>query len=201
MKEENPVLLETCRGFQHCRWAVLDGTLFGEDIRLLLHERGMAVFEPGTQPAARKHGLLTISVSLCPNACTRPQIADIGLIGASKPAVAENRCSGCGCCVESCREGAVMLSDKPSPTFSERCLSCGACVRACPTGALREEYAGFRIMLGGRLGRHPRLATELAGIHSSQDALAQVAACLDRYLNREKRQSHFCIPSMPVRRW
>ena len=52
----------------------------------------------------KMHHEFRVSISDCPNACSRPQIADLGLIGARSPMVADEPCSECGACVEACRE-------------------------------------------------------------------------------------------------
>jgi len=112
------------------------------------------------------HHKFRVAVSGCPNACSQPQIADFGVIGQSRPGRGEGSCTGCGACVETCREDALSLAGE-GPVFDySRCVYCGQCTGACPSGAIREEKSGFRVLLGGKLGRHPRLAEtvlELAG--------------------------------------
>ncbi|MFH1115362.1 MAG: 4Fe-4S dicluster domain-containing protein [Pseudomonadota bacterium] len=129
------------------------------------------------------HHEFRVSVSDCPNACSRPQIADLGLIGASVPQISSKECSGCAACVEACLEGAVQLSEAAqSPVLDmNKCVACGQCIRACPTGSLVERSGGFRIMLGGKLGRHPRLARELDGIYPRDRALLIVDACVNHF--------------------
>jgi ferredoxin len=49
--------------------------------------------------------------------------------------VDEQRCSGCGTCVDACVEQAISLH--PLATIDpERCIGCGACCGACPNEAL-----------------------------------------------------------------
>jgi dissimilatory sulfite reductase (desulfoviridin) alpha/beta subunit len=60
-------------------------------------------------------------------------------------------------------------------------VSCGQCITACPTRTLQEEKRGFRIQVGGKLGRHPRLAEELPGIHFLEATLEMFDRCLDHY--------------------
>ena len=129
------------------------------------------------------HGF-RVSLSDCPNACSRPQIADIGLIGATSPHVTDAGCSRCGACQDVCREGAIELSeDSEQPRIDpSKCVSCGACVRACPTAALAEGEKGHRLLLGGKLGRHPQLGRELKGIYSRKDSMKIVDKCLHHYV-------------------
>jgi anaerobic sulfite reductase subunit C len=127
------------------------------------------------------HHEFRISVSDCPNACSRPQIVDIGLIGASKPKRGKEPCNQCSACMEACKESAIFL-DEDGPVIDEAlCLSCGACIRACPAGTLEEGMNGYRVLLGGKLGRHPRLGEELPGIHAPEEIPGIVERAVEIY--------------------
>ena len=59
----------------------------------------------------------------------------------------------------------AMRLDEQGPTISfDKCLFCGSCIRQCPTGTISEEKSGYRILVGGKLGRHPRLAEDMGEI-------------------------------------
>ncbi len=130
------------------------------------------------------HHEFRISISDCPNSCSRPQIADIGVIGAKKPAVDTSVCSGCGSCVVICKENAFEMSeDGESVTYDEEaCIACGKCLNICPTGAITEGTQGYRVQLGGKLGRHPQLARELPGIYPETELLEIIEKCLDHHV-------------------
>jgi dissimilatory sulfite reductase (desulfoviridin) alpha/beta subunit len=127
------------------------------------------------------HHEFRVSISDCPNACSRPQIADIGLIGARRPHISSEECIQCGACVEACREGAIVLAGNWPVIDWQKCVFCGQCISACPTRTLQDEKRGFRIQVGGKLGRHPRLAEELPEIFSEEETLKMVGRCLDHY--------------------
>jgi len=61
-------------------------------------------------------------------------------------------------------------------------VRCGACIRACPRGTLQELRHGYRILVGGRLGRHPQLGTELSGIYDETESLELVRRIVSWYL-------------------
>ncbi len=109
------------------------------------------------------HHEFRVSISDCPNACSRPQIADLGLIGACIPEINEEFCSLCGSCVEICQEKALSSKEGKLVLDSFRCLYCGQCIKICPSGALKETRNGYRIQVGGKLGRHPRLGRRTTG--------------------------------------
>lgn len=154
----------------------LEDLLKGHDLRNLLKTR--------VKGPLKMHHEFRVSLCDCPNACSRPQIADIGLIGAVSPRVTDAECSRCASCRDVCREGAIELSeDSEIPRIDRsKCVSCGACVRVCPTSALAEGQKGSRLLLGGKLGRHPQLGRELKGIYSRKDAMKIVDRCLQHYV-------------------
>jgi dissimilatory sulfite reductase (desulfoviridin) alpha/beta subunit len=129
------------------------------------------------------HHEFQIVLADCPNACSRPQIADIGILGACRPAATDAECSKCGACVGACREGAITFADHavcPEIDFT-KCLSCGQCISVCPTGTLARGAGGYRVLVGGKLGRHPQLGRELPGILTKEEALHFVEAAMDFY--------------------
>jgi ferredoxin len=62
-----------------------------------------------------------------------------------------------------------------------KCLACGQCITACPTETLVSGMKGYRILLGGKLGRHPRLGEELPSIYTATQVLEILDRCLDHY--------------------
>lgn len=109
-----------------------------------------------TQPI-RHHHQFRIAVAACPNGCSQPHIMDFGLIATTHLVLNHEKCSSCGLCVTACVEQALCLTDQIHLNESA-CLGCAACVRACPTQALTTGQTMYRVVLGGKLGRHPRLA-------------------------------------------
>jgi dissimilatory sulfite reductase (desulfoviridin) alpha/beta subunit len=52
----------------------------------------------------------------------------------------------------------------------------------CPTGSIEEDRRGYRVLVGGKLGRHPRLGTELPELASPQMVLEVVHRCIEHHL-------------------
>lgn len=176
--------VETCSGPRGCpnRAIIYEGLADQIGQRLAKHD--LKSFLEKIVPGPLKiHHEFRISISDCPNACSRPQIADIGLIGARHPVVTGEMCNGCGSCVETCREDAIALTGDTPFIDEEKCLSCGKCIAVCPTGTLQAGRSGYRVLLGGKLGRHPALGIELPGIFNKDSMLEIIDRCVDYYKN------------------
>jgi dissimilatory sulfite reductase (desulfoviridin) alpha/beta subunit len=145
-----------------------------------------------TEPLKHHHEF-KVAIAGCPNACSRPQIQDIGIIGAFLPVVSEVPCTGCGACVLECKEQAITLDtemEMPAIDFTA-CVQCGVCIKICPSQTLTVGKKGFRFQVGGKLGRKPRLATELPGLYNEEEVLALVDACIFMYKKHGKSGERF----------
>jgi dissimilatory sulfite reductase (desulfoviridin) alpha/beta subunit len=124
------------------------------------------------------HHKLKAAVAGCPNCCSEPQIRDFAVVARSRPGRGNGECAQCGACEAACREEAVqVLGDGPA-FDAERCVGCGSCIGACPSGAIVAQRCGWDVLVGGRLGRHPRLALTVAEGVSEVEALKIVRAWL-----------------------
>jgi dissimilatory sulfite reductase (desulfoviridin) alpha/beta subunit len=186
--------LETCFGPSDCPNRALDSdrlverlerTLKGADLRAFLEKR--------VQGGLKHHHEFRVAVADCPNACSQPQIKDMGVIGASEPMVTEELCTLCGLCSEACIEDAIGLKDaEEAPRIDyDRCVRCGKCVEVCPTGTLATRRKGYRVLLGGKLGRHPRLAEELSGLFAEDEVIDILEKCLNFYKRKSSQGERF----------
>ncbi|RLB61984.1 MAG: sulfite reductase [Deltaproteobacteria bacterium] len=186
--------LETCLGSDGCPNNLIDDYQLIEQLETLLASRDLPTFfrKKVTGPP-KFHHQFSIVIAGCPNACSRPQIADLGIIGVSQPRISEEACSGCGICVENCPDQAITLGkDGLSPTLSTPpCLSCGRCIVVCPTETIIESTRGFRLLVGGKLGRHPQLGQELPGIYSARETLTMAKKCLDIFQQHNQYGERF----------
>lgn len=197
--------IETCFGAGGCENRAVESTGLIEELERLFSERNVGGFLGRTvQGGLKMHHVFRVSVADCPNACSRPQIVDIGIIGACRPGISEESCTGCGGCTAVCREGAIQLQGQEAesdcsvlsgkdgkeiacsasepPLFDyDKCVQCGKCSTVCSSGAIEQQKKGYRILLGGKLGRHPQLGRELDGIFTEREVLAIVDCCLDVY--------------------
>ena len=53
--------------------------------------------------------------------------------------VDEEKCTGCGTCVEECPSEAISIIKDKAVIDSNACIDCGVCVDACPEEAISME--------------------------------------------------------------
>ena len=186
--------LDTCFGPNGCpnRATISDGLL--PKIETLLKAEDLRAFLKANVIGDLKfHHEFRITLADCPNACSQPQIKDIGIIGAGAPRLTAEPCTLCDACIEACKENAITLNTaNESPQVDmDRCLYCGKCMQVCPTGTLAAGRKGFRVQLGGKLGRHPRLAKELPRIYNQDQVVLIVKECLQLYKKTSKNGERF----------
>jgi dissimilatory sulfite reductase (desulfoviridin) alpha/beta subunit len=56
---------------------------------------------------------------------------------------------------------------------------------------LREDVKGYRILLGGKLGRHPQLGTEIKGVFPKDEVMKVVEKCLDHFMKENQHGERF----------
>lgn len=136
--------VEFCR---HCRNSLFNLKILEKDIELIV--------EDSSHKAKRSHERIKSGFSACPNACSAPQIKDFGVIAFIIPELDKEKCVSCGKCYRACKEDGIEF--KGYPEFNENCIGCGDCMRSCDYKAIRGEVR-FKLLAGGKLGRHPRFA-------------------------------------------
>jgi len=50
--------------------------------------------------------------------------------------VDNNKCTGCGACVEICPVNAVKIENKKALVDEKECAECGVCINECPDEAI-----------------------------------------------------------------
>ncbi len=138
-----------CPGNERCKYANIDTITLARELDARLFGREMPV-------------KIRISLSGCPNACTSPMLNEIGIIGIREPIRTAGLCTGCGTCMEYCREDAIRIRNGISVLDTERCMKCGNCLISCPFGTLKTKGRQYLVTVGGRRGRHPKVGRKLA---------------------------------------
>ncbi|MCG8531092.1 MAG: 4Fe-4S binding protein [Desulfovibrionales bacterium] len=183
-----------CRGVQgvNCRFTMDCSSEFPARIMDAVTQTGWDTFLR-TQISGQllHHHTFKIAIAGCPNGCSRPHIADIGIIRAKQPVLRSNQCSHCGLCGRICPDKAISY-EHGEPRFDlDACMACGMCIAKCPEQAIGTRADGYRVVLGGKLGRHPRLASEVDGVFCEEQVLAIVTECLLYYMEQYRPKVRF----------
>ncbi|MBI9077014.1 MAG: 4Fe-4S dicluster domain-containing protein [Desulfatibacillum sp.] len=137
------------------------------------------------------HNKLKISVSGCPNGCSRPQVSDLAVVGFSKPVFELEECVGCGDCAESCPDHAIIMEDERPVRDDAKCQGCFNCTQACPAGCITLSSRGGRLMAGGKLGRHPHLADTVGEYASPREVMPVIDKIVQAFLEKGREDERF----------
>ncbi len=132
-----------------------------------------------------------VSISGCPNACSRPQIAEAGMTGFVKPRVEREACNSCGICVEVCPDRAITVNHNPPVFALNKCLGCVKCRDICPESCIKLSAAGVRVMMAGKLGRRPHLAEVIAEAQTPEQLVEILDRALQDYLANGRAEERF----------
>lgn len=192
-KEIKGYQLDTCFGASGCPNRIQPSEGLSDKIEKILQEADLlSLLKSRGVTDLKFHHEFRVTLAECPNACSQPQIKDIGIIAATFPEISREACSGCGACAGTCREMAITINDAPHPIIqAQRCVACGQCIPVCPTGTLIDGARGYRVQLGGKLGRHPQLARELPGIYDEATVLDIVTQIIRVYKQQSKGGERF----------
>lgn len=159
-ERDEVVNIIACPGIDRCRFGNINSIALAKRLDEKLFGQDMPV-------------KVRISISACSYACTSPILNEIGIIGRVEPLRTPGLCTGCGTCVEYCKECAISIINGISVVQNEKCIKCGVCIHSCPYTLLKEQNKHYLITVGGRRGRHPRLGRELVEV-KSEDAVIEV---------------------------
>lgn len=156
----------SCKGTT-CQYGLYDTYALSNEI----HDR----FYKGYQSVSLPHKF-KIAVGGCPNNCVKPDLNDLGIIGAKVPGYHQDSCKGCKKCqvALSCPIHAAKLVDSRLVIDPELCNNCGRCVGKCPFHCNDEGTYGWRIYVGGRWGKRVAHGRALGKIFTDKDEVMQV---------------------------
>ena len=194
-KNETPVGSEkdeivniiACPGIERCKFANIDTISLAKKLDTKLFGKEMPV-------------KMRIALSGCPNACTSPMLNEIGVIGRVRPLRTPGLCTGCGTCVEYCKEKAIVIRNGISVLKEDKCVQCGVCIQSCHFDLLKAEHRHYLITVGGRRGRHPRIGRELLTVETEEQVMVIIQKIIDwvyrrawsgRLLSEQLDELHF----------
>ena len=150
-----------CPGTDRCKFANIDTISLAQKIDARLFGKEMPV-------------KIRIAVSGCPNACTSPMLNEIGIIGRVRPVRTPGLCTGCGTCVQYCKENAIQIKNGVSVLDPKKCVQCGVCIRSCPFNTIQADHSHYLLLVGGRRGRHPHLGRDLIMLEKEDQVVSVV---------------------------
>ena len=152
------VNVTACMGTDHCKYANIDSLALAKAIDEKYFGKEMPV-------------KIRMAVSACPNGCASERMNEIGITGIREPFRDHDACTGCGTCEKYCRERAIIIRRGFVDLDQTRCMQCGICVLPCPFEVLKASEPRYRITVGGRRGRHPKLGRELITVSDPEMVL------------------------------
>ncbi len=135
------------------------------------------------------HHKFKIAFSGCPIDCPRTREMDLGFQGMAEPELLEKLCTGCELCVITCEENALTMVDELPVRDTSKCISCGDCVKVCPVDAMVVRRKGWLVRVGGKHGRHPIYAYEVAQFATDEECFPIIEKTIEWYqANGEGRE-------------
>lgn len=162
------VNITACMGTDHCKYANIDSLSLAREIDERYFGKEMPV-------------KVRIAVSACPNGCASERMNEIGITGVREPYRDHTACTGCGTCQMYCRERAIVIRKGLVELDKKLCMECGICVLPCPFGVLVASEPRYRITIGGRRGRHPRVGRELITV-SDREVVMEIIGRIIRWI-------------------
>lgn len=117
-----------------------------------------------------------IAVGGCPNNCVKPDLNDLGIIGARVPHYDIEKCRGCKKCQieQACPIKVATMKDGKLVIDTEACNNCGRCVGTCPFHCNDESTYGYKVYVGGRWGKRVAHGQMLNKIFTDKAEVMQV---------------------------
>lgn len=156
----------SCKGTT-CQYGLYDTYALSDEI----HNR----FYKGYRDVSLPHKF-KIAVGGCPNNCVKPNLNDLGIVGARVPGYDPEKCKGCKKCqlALSCPIHAASLVDGRLVIDPNLCNNCGRCVGKCPFHCNDQSTYGWKVYIGGRWGKQIAHGRMLSKVFTDQEEVLSV---------------------------
>ncbi len=130
-------------------------------------------------------------VTGCQNNCLKAEENDLGIKGGLAVRWIEDKCTKCGVCVKTCRNGAITINDGKITVDYGRCINCGRCALGCPAGAY-ETTEGYFVYFGGLFGNTINKGTPIVPFITDKETVLRVCdAALEFFKENAKPGERF----------
>ncbi|TAK33739.1 MAG: 4Fe-4S dicluster domain-containing protein [Chloroflexota bacterium] len=127
------------------------------------------------------HHKFKISFSGCPIDCFRTREMDLGFQGVVEPRLDNDVCTGCELCVKACEDDALRMEGGLPVRDDDKCNGCGDCIKVCPLDAMLPARKGWLVRVGGKHGKHPLYAYEVANYATDEQVYALIEKTVEWY--------------------
>lgn len=127
------------------------------------------------------HHKFKVSFSGCPIDCFRSREMDLGFQGVMEPVLKEDDCNGCELCVKACEEFALHMENDLPVRDWDKCVYCGDCIKVCPLDAMVSKRVGWLARVGGKHGKHPYFAYEVANFLNDEQVYSLIEKTTEWY--------------------
>ena len=150
----------SCKGTT-CQYGLIDTYALSEKIHYAFYKGYRSV----TLPHKFK-----IGVGGCPNNCVKPDLNDLGIIGAKVPHYDPQLCKGCKVCqVEAaCPIQIAKMENGKLALDTDDCNNCGRCLGKCPFHCIDASANGYRVYIGGRWGKKVARGRMIRKLYTSE---------------------------------
>lgn len=164
-----------CPGDSTCRWGIVD-------------TKGMAAKLDEKYFRKDTPHKFKLAVTGCPHNCAKATENDIGLMGAILPEWEKESCIACDLCINVCPTRAIYKEGEDYKLDVSKCIFCSICTAACPVSSWKVKVRGWRLFLGGTMGKIPRLGTPLPELIEDEERLMTLIERAVQYYRREGRK-------------
>lgn len=168
-----------CPGSATCRWGIIE-------TKGLAKELDARYFRKET-PHKFKLG-----TTGCPHNCAKASENDIGVMGGIDPVWDKPSCIDCNLCVNVCPTSAITKEGEDYILHEDKCINCSICTKTCPSNSWQIKKQGYVVVIGGTMGKIPRIATKLTGvIETQEETMKYVESAFQYYKNHGRKKERF----------
>jgi hypothetical protein len=98
------------------------------------------------------------------------------------PWINNEKCIGCGVCIDVCQVGAISMKDEKAEIDMEKCIRCGKCHDACSYEAVRHDKERIPIEVKENVEKTKKLMENFKTEKEKQEFLSR----MKKHFNKEK---------------